>query len=62
MFPHRNIHKYSDTFLDGKTRRQINQVLIDNKRNPDIVDVRSFRGADCDTITWWLRKLDRDYH
>jgi len=24
-----------------------------------MVDAQSYRGADCDTIIWWLKKLDK---
>ena len=29
MFPHRNIHKYTWTSLDGKTHNQIDDTLIE---------------------------------
>jgi len=49
MFPHRNIHKYTWTFLDGKTHNQIDHVLIDRRCRSSVLGVRSFRGAECDT-------------
>jgi len=49
MFPHRNIHKYTWTSSNGKTHNQIDHVLIDRRWHSSVLDVRSFRGDDCDT-------------
>jgi len=48
IFPHQNIPKYTWTSLDGKTHNQIDHVLIDRRWHSRVLDVRSFRGADCD--------------
>jgi hypothetical protein len=49
-FPHCNIHKHTWTSSDGITHNQIDHVLIDKRRQSNILlEVRSFRGADCDT-------------
>jgi hypothetical protein len=48
IFTHLSIHKYIWTSPDGKTRNQTNHVLTDRRYHSSIIDVRSFRGADCD--------------
>jgi len=48
MFSYRNIRKFTWTSADGKTQNQIDHILIDRSRSSGL-DVRSFRGADCDT-------------
>jgi hypothetical protein len=49
MFPRRNIHKYTWTSPDGKTHNRIDHILVDRRRHSNVLDVRSFRAADCDS-------------
>jgi hypothetical protein len=49
MFPHRSIHKCTWTSPDGKTHKQTDHILIDRRRHSSILDVKFFRGADCDS-------------
>jgi hypothetical protein len=47
-FPHRDNHKHTRT-SDDVTHNKIDHVLLDKRRHSNILVVRSFRGADCDT-------------
>ncbi|PNF35141.1 hypothetical protein B7P43_G09272 [Cryptotermes secundus] len=49
MFPQRNIHKFTWTSPDGKIHNQIEHILIDRRWHSSILDVLSFRAAECDT-------------
>ena len=49
MFPHRKIHKYTWTFPEGNYHSQFDHILID-RWHLSILDVLSFRTADCDTV------------
>jgi hypothetical protein len=54
MFPHRSIYKYTWTSLDGQTHNQIVHVLMDRRRHSSVLNVRSFRGFDCDTSNYFV--------
>jgi len=43
------MHKYTWTSPDGKTHNRIDHILIDRRWLLSVLDVRSFRRADCDT-------------
>jgi len=49
MFQLQNIHKYTCTYLHGKTHNQIDHILIDRRWNSSMLYIRSLRGADYNT-------------
>jgi uncharacterized membrane protein len=48
-FQHRKIQKFTWTSPHGTTHNQIDHILIDRREHSSVLDVRSFRGVDCDT-------------
>jgi hypothetical protein len=53
-------HKYTWTSPDGKTHNQIDHILVDGRRHSNVLDVRSFRAADCDTDHYLVVAKDRE--
>jgi hypothetical protein len=49
LFQHKRIHKETWRSPDEATSNQIDHVMIDSKHATDILDVKSCRGADCDS-------------
>jgi hypothetical protein len=60
MFPYCSIHKYTWITSDGKSHSQIDHILIDGQRHLSVLDVQSFRAADCDTGHCLLVEKVRD--
>lgn len=54
-FQHKRIHKTTWKSPDGVTENQIDHVLIDHRHKSDILDTRTYRGADVDSDHYLVR-------
>lgn len=60
-FDYKNIHKETWLSPNGKTKNQIDYVLIEMKHLKRVTDVRSYRGADADSDHFLvITKLNKD--
>lgn len=48
-FPRKNIHKHTWSAPDGRTKTQIDHVIIDKRHQSSITNVRTYKGADRDS-------------
>lgn len=67
LFPHKDIHKYTWTSPDGKTRNQIDHICISKEWRTSLLNVKNRRGAILDTdhhlvIAEVRLKLSRAFH
>jgi exonuclease III len=54
IFSHHNIHKFNWASPDGKTRKQIDHILIDRRRHRSGYQILIL------ATIWWWKKLGRD--
>ena len=55
LFQHKRIHKETWRSPDENTANQIDHVMIDSRHAKDILDVKSCRGADCDSDHYMVK-------
>ena len=49
FFDHKRIHKATRTSPDGRITNQIDHILVNNYRRNNILDIRTYRGENCDS-------------
>ena len=54
LFNHKDIHKMTWRSHDGQTHNQIDHLLIDARHVSNLMDVRTFRGANIETGHYYL--------
>jgi hypothetical protein len=59
-FPHCSIHKHNWTSPERKTHHKNGHILTDMRSYSSVLDVRSFRAADCDTDHYLVVAKNRE--